>query len=133
MTGGIGVNASITARPSLVKPMMGPGPVPAHVVASLPRTSRQQSRPGTNRGHRRTVRGRTTLAQKLPASMARAIAIKRAYSNSWPGKYIAIHAPELVVKPDFQSFRRYRRPLLIRLENTHRLILGDHVRSAQQC
>jgi hypothetical protein len=24
--------------------------------------------------------------------------------NSWPGKYLAIHAPELVVKPDFQIF-----------------------------
>ena len=36
-------------------------------------------------------------------------------------------------KPDFQILRRYRRPLLIRFENTHRLILGDYVRSAQQC
>src|SRR5215471_5825668 len=33
-----------------------------------------------------------------------------------PGKHLAVHASELVVKPDFQILRRYRRPLLLRLE-----------------
>src|SRR5262245_6291151 len=59
MTGGIGVYASITARPSLVKPMIGLGPAPAHVVASLPRTkSTSIEGEGTNRGHRRNRRDR---------------------------------------------------------------------------
>src|SRR5262249_3380419 len=44
-----------------------------------------------------------------------------------PGKHLAVHAPELVVKPDFQILRRYRRPLLLRLEHTHRTTLEDHV------
>src|SRR5262249_29423147 len=36
-----------------------------------------------------------------------------------PGKHLAVQASELVVKPDFQILRRYRRPLLLRLERTH--------------
>jgi len=42
-------------------------------------------------------------------------------------KYLAIHAAELVVEPNFQILRRYRRPLLLRLEHTHRPPLEDHV------
>src|SRR5262249_11988921 len=37
---------------------------------------------------------------------------------------------ELVVKPDFQILRRYRRPLLLRLEHTHRPTLEDYVHRA---
>src|SRR5262245_34909042 len=44
-----------------------------------------------------------------------------------PRKYLAIHAAELVVEPNFQILRRYRRPLLLRLEHTHRPTLEDHV------
>src|SRR6516165_10354835 len=44
-----------------------------------------------------------------------------------PRKYLAIHAAELVVEPSFQILRRYRRPLLLRLEHTHRPALEDHV------
>src|SRR5262249_13931230 len=44
-----------------------------------------------------------------------------------PRKYLAIHAAELVVEPNFQILRRYRRPLLLRLEHTHRPALEDHV------
>src|SRR5262249_50236780 len=47
-----------------------------------------------------------------------------------PGKHLAVHASELVVKPDFQILRRYRRPLLLRLEHTHRPILEDYVHRA---
>src|SRR5262247_559209 len=47
-----------------------------------------------------------------------------------PGKHLAVHASELVVKPDFQILRRYRRPLLLRLEHTHRPTLEDHVHRA---
>src|SRR5499426_497308 len=47
-----------------------------------------------------------------------------------PGKHLAVHASELVVKPDFQILRRYRRPLLLRLEYTHRPTLEDYVHRA---
>src|SRR5215469_3120735 len=47
-----------------------------------------------------------------------------------PGKHLAVHASELVVKPDFQILRRYRRPLLLRLEHTHRSALEDYVHRA---
>src|SRR6516225_9616379 len=47
-----------------------------------------------------------------------------------PGKHLAVHASELVVKPDFQILRRYRRPLLLRLEHTHRPTLVDYVHRA---
>src|SRR5215469_15943187 len=43
---------------------------------------------------------------------------------------MAVHASELVVKPDFQILRRYRRPLLLRLEHTHRPTLEDYVHRA---
>src|SRR4029434_6872030 len=46
------------------------------------------------------------------------------------GKYLAVHASELAVQPDFQILRRYRRPLLLRLEHTHRPTLEDHVHRA---
>src|SRR5262249_56286535 len=46
------------------------------------------------------------------------------------GKHLAVHASELVVKPDFQILRRYRRPLLLRLEHTHRPALEDYVHRA---
>src|SRR5262249_17484610 len=47
-----------------------------------------------------------------------------------PGKHLAVHASELVVKPDFQILRRYRRPLLVGLEHTHRPTLEDYVHRA---
>src|SRR5262249_16672743 len=47
-----------------------------------------------------------------------------------PGKHLAVPASELVVKPDFQILRRYRRPLLLRLEHTHRPTLEDYVHRA---
>src|SRR5207253_10936665 len=47
-----------------------------------------------------------------------------------PGKHLAVHASELVVKPDFQILRRYRQPLLLRLEHTHRPALEDYVHRA---
>src|SRR6266481_2360873 len=47
-----------------------------------------------------------------------------------PGKHLAVHASELVVKPDLQILRRYRRPLLLRLEHTHRPTLENHVHRA---
>src|SRR5262249_18852772 len=53
---------------------------------------------------------------------------RRAHPNSTARK--TFHASELVVKPDFQILRRYRRPLLLRLEHTHRPTLEDYVHRA---
>src|SRR5215813_15471781 len=47
-----------------------------------------------------------------------------------PGKHLAVRASELVIKPDFQILRRYRRSLLLRLEHTHRPTLEDYVHRA---
>src|SRR5262249_38553807 len=47
-----------------------------------------------------------------------------------PGKHLAVHASELVVKPELQILRRYRRPLLLCLEHTHRPALENHVHCA---
>src|SRR5258708_11607585 len=44
-----------------------------------------------------------------------------------PGKHLAVHAPQLAVKPHLQILRRYRRPLLLCLEYTDRPTLEDHV------
>jgi len=57
----------------------------------------------------------------------RSCSFRRAHPNSTPKKYLAIHAAELAVEPNFQILRRYRRPLLLRLEHTHRPALEDHV------
>src|SRR5262249_51234670 len=44
-----------------------------------------------------------------------------------PRKYLAVHAAELVVEPNFQILRRYRRSLLLRLEHAHRSAVENHV------
>src|SRR5262245_8310754 len=44
-----------------------------------------------------------------------------------PRKYLAIHAAELVVEPNFQILRRHRRSLLLRLEHSHRSAVENHV------
>src|SRR6266566_307585 len=44
-----------------------------------------------------------------------------------PGKHLAVHAPELAVKPHLQILRRYRRPLLLCLEYADRPTMEDHV------
>src|ERR1700745_3614253 len=41
--------------------------------------------------------------------------------------HIRIHAAELVVEPNFQILRRYRRSLLLRLEHAHRSAVENHV------
>src|SRR5262249_24044280 len=43
---------------------------------------------------------------------------RRAHRPRRPGKHLALHASGLVVEPDFQILRRYRRPLLATL-GTH--------------
>src|SRR5258708_18360071 len=55
---------------------------------------------------------------------AAASAFARAQS---PGKHLAVHAPQLAVKPYLQILRRYRRPLLLCLEYADRPTLEDHV------
>src|SRR5262249_28719559 len=76
--------------------------------------------------------GRLAWRQSASGSeqyLTRAAAAARTRTQR-PGKHLAIHASELVVKPDFQILRRYRRPLLLRLEHTHRPALEDYVHRA---
>src|SRR5262249_46893840 len=47
-----------------------------------------------------------------------------------PRKYLAVHATELAVEPNFQILRRHRRSLLLRLEHAHRSAVGNHVHRA---
>src|SRR6266481_243227 len=68
------------------------------------------------------VAGPQGPAQHLAATAASAFA--RAQS---PGKHLAVHAPELAVKPHLQILRRYRRPLLLCLEYADRPTLENHV------
>src|SRR5215469_13008608 len=58
------------------------------------------------------------LALAAPATRARA---------QRPRKYLAVHATELAVEPNFQILRRYRRSLLLRLEHAHRSAVENHV------
>src|SRR5262245_35074908 len=58
------------------------------------------------------------LALAAPATRARA---------QRPRKYLAVHARELAVEPNFQILRRYRRSLLLRLEHAHRSAVENHV------
>src|SRR2546427_9811178 len=44
-----------------------------------------------------------------------------------PKKYLAIHAAELAVEPNFKILRRHRRSLLLRLEHAHRSAVENHV------
>src|SRR5215813_376950 len=69
------------------------------------------------------------MPRHLPLSVYHlALAASAAHTRTQrPRKYLAIHAAELVVEPNFQILRRYRRPLLLRLEHTHRPPLEDHV------
>src|SRR5262245_65370442 len=69
-----------------------------------------------------------TMYSSPPASSSTAAAARTRTQR--PGKHLAVHASELVVKPDFQILPRYRRPLLLRLEHTHRPALEDYVHRA---
>jgi hypothetical protein len=71
------------------------------------------------------------IATKVAQRLTRAAAAARTRTQR-PGKHLAVHASELVVKPDLQILRRYRRPLLLRLEHTHRPTLEDHVHRAMR-
>jgi hypothetical protein len=61
------------------------------------------------------------LALAAPATRAR---------TQWPRKYLAIHAAELAVEPNFQILRRHRPSLLLRLEHAHRSAVENHVHRA---
>src|SRR5215831_2686803 len=68
------------------------------------------------------VAGRQGPEQHLAA--ATAFPFARTQS---PGKHLAVHAPELAIKPHLQILRRYRRPLLLCLEHADQPTLEDHV------
>src|SRR5262249_54471251 len=77
---------------------------------SPPRSSRLASRQGP-------PGSKQHLALAAPATRTR---------TQRSRKYLAIHAAELVVEPNFQIFRRYR-SLLLRLEHAHRSAVENHV------
>ena len=58
--------------------------------------------------------------------LAPAAAAARARTQR-PRKHLAVHAAELALEPRLQILRRYRRPLLLRLEHPHRSALENHV------
>src|SRR5262245_7151632 len=99
--------------------------------AAPSRRDRNQSRPRSAR-HHPPWSGRTAWRQNLGRSeqhLTRAAAAERTRTHR-PIKHQAIRASELVVKPGFQILRRYRRPLLLRLEHTQRPTLEDYVHRA---
>src|SRR5215470_10482414 len=99
--------------------------------AAPSRRDRNQSRPRSAR-HYPSCSGRLAWCQSSGGSeqhLTRAAAAARTRTQR-PRKHLAVHASELVVKPDFQILRRYRRPLLLRLEHTHRPTLEDNVHRA---
>src|SRR5262249_21384227 len=65
-------------------------------------------------------------AQSPKQYLAHAAAATRARTQC-SGKHLAVHATELALEPDLQILRRYRRPLLLRLEHARRSALEDHV------
>ena len=69
---------------------------------------------------------RSKAAQGPSQHLAPAVATALTRTQQ-PGKYLAVHAPELAIKPRLQILRRYRRSLLLRLEHPHRSTLEDHV------
>src|SRR5262249_17522044 len=90
------------------------------------------------RSQPKSLRALTLFSSSIkPAGMAprpsrfqttsRSYSSRHAQPNSRPKKYLAIHAEELVVEPNFQILRRYRRSLLLRLEHAHRSAVENHV------
>src|SRR5438132_1894421 len=96
--------------------------------AASPRRDRNQNRSGRSRyspprssrlAWRQGPQGsKQHLALAAPATRTR---------TQRPRKYLAIHAAELVVEPNFPILRRYRRSLLLRLEHAHRSAVENHV------
>ena len=63
---------------------------------------------------------------KIPSNLSLLPLPPRARAQP-PRKYLAVHAPELVVEPNLQILRRHRRSLLLRLEHPDRPALENHV------
>src|SRR5262249_11117902 len=90
------------------------------------------------RSQPKSLRALTLFSSSIkPAGMAPRPSSFRATSRSCssrtraraqrPRKYLAVHATELAVEPNFQILRRYRRSLLLRLEHAHRSAVENHV------
>jgi hypothetical protein len=69
-------------------------------------------------------------ALKVPSNIS-LLQLPRARTQR-PRKYLAIHAAELAVEPNFQILRRHRRSLLLRLEHAYRSAVENHVHRAPQ-
>src|SRR5437867_3503021 len=66
-------------------------------------------------------------ALKVPNNISLLQLPPRAPELNGQEKYLAIHAAELVVEPNFQILRRYSRSLLLRWEHAHRSAVENHV------
>src|SRR5262249_13713153 len=96
--------------------------------AASPRRDRNQNHSGRSR-YSPPRSSRLAWRQGPPGSkqhLALAAPATRTRTQR-PRKYLAIHAAELVVEPNFQILRRYRRSLLLRLEHAHRSAVENHV------
>jgi hypothetical protein len=68
-----------------------------------------------------------TKALKVPNNtLAPAIAGRLTRAQS-AGEHLAVHAGELALQPCLQILRRYRRPLLLRLEHAYRSAMENNV------
>src|SRR5262249_1535904 len=118
-------------------------PIDLPVRCGLPRT-RSRRRPRAAGLHHRTYAAsppsdpHKTLAARSPSSPPRTSRLPWRHApqapkhhlplappatlarTQRPRKYLAIHAAELAVEPNFQILRRHRRSLLLRLEHAHR-------------
>ena len=68
------------------------------------------------------LQGTGSTRQHHPLSLATQI------TRAQPGRErLAVHPRQLALEPSFQVLRRYPRPLLLRLEQSHRAALENHV------
>jgi hypothetical protein len=71
-------------------------------------------------------------ALKVPSNISLLLLPPRAPELNGQENVWQFMRQKLVVKPDLQILRRYRRPLLLRLEHPHRSALEDHVHRASR-
>src|SRR5712691_10129246 len=107
-------------------PIAGPG----RVHAPVPPTIKGPNRPSSGRSRYSPPRSSRLAWRQGPQGSKQHLALAAPATRTRtqrPRKYLAIHAAELVVEPNFPILRRYRRSLLLRLEHAHRSAVENHV------
>jgi len=64
----------------------------------------------------------TGSADMLAAALVRNTDDEGENDRGLTARFKQVHAAELAVEPNFQILRRYRRPLLLRLDHAHRQV-----------